>query len=142
MVQRAPRNRLFRGFNSFDSITPQTELFDFELVKRDLLNHFQTAKGERVMRPNFGSAIWDLLFEPFDADTREAIISDVDSIIDQESRVILQRLNITEFDHGLRLDIQVLYVPLDVFGTFQVEFDRRNTDTKAVGNISTIEDLA
>lgn len=141
MVQRAIRNRLFKGFNSFDSITPQTELFDLELVKRDLLNHFETAKGERVMRPDFGSAIWDLLFEPFDADTREAIISDVDSIIDQESRVVLQRLDIVEFDHGLRLNIQVLYVPLDVFETFQVEFDRRNTATNAVGNISTVEDL-
>ena len=28
-----------------------------------------TAPGERVMRPQFGCAIWDLLFEPVNADT-------------------------------------------------------------------------
>ena len=28
-----------------------------------------TAPGERVMRPNFGCAIWDLLFEPINANT-------------------------------------------------------------------------
>lgn len=141
MVQRARRSRLFRGFSSFDSITPQTELFDFELVKRDILNHFETVKGERVMRPDFGSSIWDLLFEPFDADTREAIIADVNSIIDQESRVVLQRLDIIEFDHGLRLDVQVLYIPLDTFGSFQVDFDRRNLPAQSASSGNIIEDL-
>lgn len=28
-----------------------------------------TAPGERVMRPNFGCKIWDLLFEPINANT-------------------------------------------------------------------------
>jgi len=28
-----------------------------------------TAPGERVMRPDFGCAIWDLLFEPINANT-------------------------------------------------------------------------
>jgi len=139
MVERAVRKRLFRGFSSVDIIRPQTEVFDINLVKRDLLNHFHTSRGERVMRPNFGSLIWDLLFEPFDDDTREAIIADVESVIAQETRVILQDIGITEFEHGLRLDITVLYEPLGVFGTFEVEFDRRNQRTNQ-GSII-IEDL-
>lgn len=139
MVERTVRNRIFRGFSSIDTITPQTQLFDIELVKRDLLNHFHTTKGERVMRPNFGSLIWDLLFEPFDEDTREAVISDVESIIAQETRVILQDVNIIEFEHGLRLDISVIYEPLGVFGSFEVSFDRRNQITSQ--NSGIIEDL-
>ena len=139
MVGRTVRSRLFRGFNSVDAIKPQTHIFDIDLVKRDLLNHFHTAKGERVMRPNFGSFLWDLLFEPFDEDTREAIIADVEDVIAQETRVILQGIDVVEFEHGLRLDIKVFYEPLGVVGTFEIEFDRRN---QIISQDSiTIEDL-
>ena len=126
MAQKINRKQLFRGFSSFDRIKPKTEIVDIELIKRDLLNHFFTIKGERVMRPNFGSIIWDMLFEPFDDLVREAIVSDVQNIISQEPRVRLQNLNIFEYEQGLRIDVEVLYVPFDVIGTFDIEFDRRN----------------
>ncbi len=118
--------RLFRGFSSIDQIKPGTEITDIDLVKRDLLNHFFTMRGERVMRPEFGSIIWNLLFEPFDGTTREAIIADAQSIIAQEPRVELDKIDILEFEHGIRLNIAVFYVPFKTFGTFQIEFDRRN----------------
>ena len=127
MVEIIGRKRLFRGFSSIEKITPNTEITDIDLVKRDLLNHFFTQKGERVMRPEFGSIIWNLLFEPFDGTTREAIIADVESIIAQEPRVELEKLDVLEFEHGIRLNIALFYVPLNAFRTFEIEFDRRNT---------------
>jgi hypothetical protein len=33
-----------------------------------------TAPGERVMRPKFGCKIWDLLFEPINANTGQVLI--------------------------------------------------------------------
>lgn len=126
MVERATRNKLFRGYSSFDSIRPNTAIFDIELVKQDLLNHFHTSRGERVMRPNFGSTIWDLLFEPFDQELKDAVVADVQNVIDQEPRVILQTIDVIEFEHGLRINISVIYNGLDVIGTFELEFDRRN----------------
>lgn len=126
MVERAIRNKLFRGFSSFESIRPKTEIFDIELVKQDLLNHFHTSRGERVMRPDFGSIIWDLLFEPFDQDLKDAVVADVQNVIDQEPRVTLRTVDVIEFEHGLRINISVIYNPLDVVGTFELEFDRRN----------------
>ena len=124
--KRFRRTQLFRGFSSIDKRRPDTELSDIELVKRDLLNHFHTVPGERVMRPQFGSMIWDLLFEPFDADTREAVISDAINIISQEPRVELQTIDVLEFEHGLRLNIAVLYVPFNAIQNFEIDFDRRN----------------
>lgn len=121
------RKQLFRGFSSIGKTTPATEITDIDLVKRDLLNHFFTIKGERVMRPEFGSAIWNLLFEPFDGTTREAILSDVQNIIAQEPRVELQNIDILEFEHGLRLNVSLFYVPFNAFSTFEIEFDRRNS---------------
>ena len=127
MATKIKRTDLFKGFSSIDIINPNNaELVDIELIKRDLLNHFETIKGERVMRPDFGSIIWDMLFEPFDDLVREAVISDAQNIIAQETRVELNSLDVFEFEQGLRLDIEVIFLPFNVLGTFEVEFDRRN----------------
>lgn len=128
MAEKINRTQLFRGFSSIDITNPNNaELVDIELIKRDLLNHFHTIRGERVMRPNYGSIIWDMLFEPFDEMVRDAILSDAQDIIAQETRVELSRLDVFEFEQGLRLDIEVLYVPFNVVETFEIDFDRRNS---------------
>ncbi len=38
-------------------------------IERSMRMILGTAPGERVMRPNFGCAIWDLLFEPMNTNT-------------------------------------------------------------------------
>ena len=48
---------IFRGFSTVDTVKAPFSLSDMELVKRDLLNEFNTRKGERVMRPNFGCIV-------------------------------------------------------------------------------------
>lgn len=126
MVQRANRSKLFRGFSSTNKITPRTETFDIDLVKNDILNHFSTAKGERLMRPNFGSIIWDLLFEPYDDTVRDEVIADVEDIVGLDSRVTLQSVDVIEFEHGLRVNVAVIYHPIEALETFDIEFDRRN----------------
>lgn len=138
MVQKINRKQLFRGFSSVERIDPRTEITDINLIKRDLLNHFFTIKGERVMRPTFGSIIWDMLFEPFDELVREAVIADVQNIIAQEPRVELQDLNVFEYEQGLRIDVEVLYVPFNVVGTFDINFDRRNAIQTIDNSIITI----
>jgi len=126
MAQKINKKQLFRGFSSYGRINPKTEIVDIELIKRDLLNHFHTIKGERVMRPDFGSIIWDLLFEPFDSDVRDAIVSDAQDIIAQEPRVERQNIEVFEFEHGIRIDIDLLYTPFNAVDTLEVNFDRRN----------------
>jgi len=51
---------IFKGFSTVNKVKAPYTLTDMALVKQDLLNEFNTRKGERVMRPNFGSIIWDL----------------------------------------------------------------------------------
>jgi phage baseplate assembly protein W len=53
----------YRGLSTLGQ-NKKFRLTDIELVKRDLLNHFQIRKGEKLMNPNFGSIIWNMLFEP------------------------------------------------------------------------------
>ena len=116
---------LFQGYSTIGAGPRNNELADIELVKRDLLNQFHTRKGERVMYPNFGSIIWDLVFEPLDETNKEAIQNNAITIISSEPRVELSDVKIIEFEHGIRLEIDILYKPLNALGTLEVEFDRR-----------------
>jgi uncharacterized protein len=50
-----------------------------------------TAPGERVMRPQFGCRIWDLLFEPINANTLGLMAEAVrDAVSQWEPRVTLE----------------------------------------------------
>lgn len=116
------------GFSTYGKQEPPFRLVDMELAKADLLYAFQTRKGERVMRPTFGSIIHDLLFEPFDANTKAAVIEDGRRIISEDPRFQLASINVTEMEHSLRLDISLNYIPLDVVTSMAIDFDRSNAE--------------
>lgn len=116
------------GFSTVERNTPPFTLEGFELAKRDLQNAFLTRLGERVMRPDFGTIIHDLLFEPFDQDTQEAISTDAARIIGQDPRLALVSMDVRELEHTLRLDIVLNYISLDVVETLSIEYDRQNIE--------------
>lgn len=119
------KSKLFVGYSTVVTNSKIQQFADIELIKRDLLNHFYTRRGERVMMPTYGCGIWNLLFEPFDAVTKDAIIYESQQVIEADSRVRWQQINATEFEHGFQVQMDLLYVPYDVIDTFSLDFDRR-----------------
>lgn len=67
---------------------------NLNIVKRDLLNHIFTAKGERVMMPNFGTRIPSLPFEPIDTKTLRIVEDDIREVINYDPRVELMDLKV------------------------------------------------
>ena len=116
------------GFSTYGKKSPPFTLEGVELVKQDLLNEFMTKRGERVMRPTYGTIIFDLLFEPFDEQVSEEVAEDARRIISKDPRVQLVNLNITELEQSLRLDILLNYVPLDIVESLFVEYDTKNAN--------------
>lgn len=58
-----------------------------------------TAPGERLMRPNFGCRIWDLLFEPINANTLGLMAVAVREALGQwEPRVDVESVNVEPLD--------------------------------------------
>ena len=114
----------FRGFNTVDRIRAPYTLEGQDLVKRDLLNTFYTRKGERVMRPEYGSIIWDLLMNPDDTATEKEIRDDVLRIIDADPRVDHLRTTIIYMDHTIRLEIDLKYVLLNDSDILYLEYIR------------------
>lgn len=115
---------VFKGFSTVDRIRAPYTLTDMELVKRDLLNEFETRKGERVMRPNFGSIVHDLLMNPEDGFTVEEIRADIERIVEKDGRVELLDVNIYLTDHTVRADVHLKYVILESEDTLYLEFTR------------------
>ena len=114
----------FQGFSTIDRIRAPYTLEGRDLVKRDLLNTFYTKKGERVMRPEYGSIIWDLLMNPDDTATEKEIREDVLRIIDGDPRVDHLKTTIIYMDHTIRLEIDLKYVLLNDSDILYLEYTR------------------
>lgn len=121
----ASTNRTTPAFYvGFNSLGP---LYDYNLVKQDLLNHFNTRVGERVMEPNYGSIIWDMTFEHMNDNNRQLIIDDVKRIIAMEPRVELIGLDVREITNGYIVDCQLFYYEINLSDSLTLQFDLRNS---------------
>jgi phage baseplate assembly protein W len=80
------------------------------------------------MHPDFGSIIWDMLFEPMTSDNLQLIIDDCYQIVAADGRVQIRDIKLTEYDNGLQLQIDLYYQPLDIVEVFSIEFDRRSVE--------------
>lgn len=119
---------VYIGFSTVDQPTPDWVFQNVELVKRDLLNTFRTRLGERVMRPEYGTRIYDLLMDPFDGETRNAIEQDVERVISEEPRVELVSQEVTELDQVIRIEAVLSFTPGNSTDTLFIEYDRRNQE--------------
>ena len=116
----------YRGFSSKE-FKKNFKLYDFELCKQDLINHFNIRKGEKLENPDFGTIVWDILFEPFTQAVREQIAKDVEKIINFDKRIRVDNILIDATEYGLRIEAELTYLPLDLKDTLRLDFDRRNS---------------
>jgi phage baseplate assembly protein W len=64
-----------------------------EDIDRSILMVLSTAKGERLMRPQFGCRIWDQLFDPINANTMGRMSQSVrDSLSQWEPRITVEEV--------------------------------------------------
>jgi len=113
---------IFKGFNTIDNNKAPFNLTDEDLIKRDLLNHFYTKRGERFMRPNFGSIIHDIIMNPLDGMTVSDIKEDVEKIIESDSRVNLDDIRVLVEDQTVRCEVDITFNILKTSETLYLEF--------------------
>jgi phage baseplate assembly protein W len=117
-------NQFSRGFSTVDSVSNDIQLFDAQLIKQDLYNHFNTKKGERVMYPEFGTIIWDLIYEPLTESLKQAIQNDVNRILRNDPRLRPTQVFIIEKDFGLLIEATVEYSFNNQVDNLQFTFNR------------------
>lgn len=127
--RRITRKPYFVGFNTVDNPNPPYSLTNIELVKRDILNHFATPMGSRVMLPEFGTRIYEYLFDPFDEYTKNAIIEDAVNVVKSDPRVELVTINVYQEDQALNIIMDLLFKPESVTDNLFVTFSLRDSET-------------
>lgn len=116
----------YSGFSSKNS-EQNFKLYDSELVKQDLINHFYIRKGEKLENPNFGTIIWDLLFEQFTETVKNLIVKDVENVINYDPRIVVNSVLVDTTDQGIRIEADITYVPFNITEKMTFDFDKRNS---------------
>lgn len=122
--QAVKKSQFYRGFTSTGN-QGSTKLFDFDLICKDILNHFNTRKGERVMNPAFGSDIWNLLMEPLTDEVKDLLTSDVNRICTSDPRVTPIQMDLIEVENGYILELTLLLNGTDQTRNMRLQFDQK-----------------
>jgi phage baseplate assembly protein W len=118
---------MYNGFSTIDR-SKNFRITDIETVKQDLMNHFSIRRGEKLMNPNFGCAIWDVLFEPFDNNARTVINDEVRRIISYDPRVNATNIVATEYESGIQVQIEIVLLSTNQKDVLVAKFDREAED--------------
>jgi len=119
----------YKGFSS-SAVKKNFKLYDIDLVKQDLINHFYIRKGEKLENPDFGTVIWDILFEPFTEEVKTIIAKDVEEIVNYDPRVQVNEIQIDNTEQGIRIQASVTYLPFNINESMTFTFDKQNKTIK------------
>lgn len=119
---------VYKGFNS-RSLYTKFKLYDIDLIKQDLLNHFNIKRGEKLENPEFGTIIWSMLFEPMTTENIKIISNDVEEIINRDPRTQASNLTVDSTEYGVRIEVDLTYIPLDYTERMAIDFDKSNLPT-------------
>lgn len=79
----------YHGFSTAQYLSTKQNmtLMGIATVKRDLMNHIFTRKGERLMMPRFGTTIPELVFEPIDSNTVQEVRDQLNYVFNYDPRI-------------------------------------------------------
>lgn len=118
--------KMYKGFSTINNNSENFSLYDFQLIQQDLLNHFYTRQGERLMNPSFGCVIWSLLYEPLTPEIKNIITNNVNTIINYDPRITANKVIVTAYETGIQIECMLTYLPYNVSQSMQLRFDQNN----------------
>jgi phage baseplate assembly protein W len=121
----AQGTQVFKGFSSRAELT-NYKLYDFDLIKQDLINRLSVRKGERVENPEFGTIIYDVIFEPLTEALKQAIADDISNNLNADPRLSTQDIVVSESEHGISVQATITYVPYNITEKLTFSFDENS----------------
>lgn len=100
----------FVGFSTIDQFKKFT-LTDFDLIKRDLLNAFSIRQGELPGRPQYGTMLWDFVFENQISELQRNIEAEVQRVAAGDPRIQITQVAVFPQDNGFLLQLEIVIRP-------------------------------
>jgi phage baseplate assembly protein W len=115
----------FIGFNTQGQYKKFT-LTDYELVKRDLLNALNIRQGQLPGRPEYGTALWDNLFENQTTETERAITNEIQRVAGGDPRLQINQVELFQQQNGMLIQIELVIVPSTDAERLSIFFDQQS----------------
>tara|TARA_Y200000002_G_scaffold154300_1_gene127592 strand:- start:15 stop:437 length:423 start_codon:yes stop_codon:yes gene_type:complete len=116
----------FKGFSS-RADKSNFKLYDFALIRQDLIHRLSVRKGERVENPEFGTIVYDVLFEPLTDAVKQAVADDITANLNADPRLQTEEIVVSEFEQGISVQATIRYVPYNVVEKLTFSFDENAT---------------
>jgi phage baseplate assembly protein W len=110
-------------------------LVDEQLVLRDFLNAFNIRQGDKVGQPDYGTTIWDYVFDPNVTEVINSIENEVRRIASQDTRIILNNVAAYPWDNGVLIEVQMAFQPFNNPVDFSFLLDKQSQLTQPVSQI-------
>lgn len=115
----------FIGFNTQQQYKKFT-LLDGDLVKRDLLNAFNIRQGQLPGRPQYGTILWDNLFENQTNETIQNITTEIQRVAGGDPRLQIGSIEIFPQENGILIQVEIVIVPSTDAERLSIFFDQQN----------------
>jgi phage baseplate assembly protein W len=112
----------FIGFNTQGQFKKFT-LTDFALIKRDLLNAFNIRQGQLPGRPDYGTVLWDFLFENQVEELQSSIEQEVQRVAGGDPRIFISDIQAYPQRNGILIELQLQIVATTDSERLNVFFD-------------------
>ena len=118
--------KTYKGFSTVDPDQTGFNLYDLQLVKQDIINHFHIRQGELLSNPEFGTIIWDILYEPLTERLKDVIVENVSTIINYDPRVNVVDVVVDQYESGIQIEATLMFLPYNISEQMRFTFDQNN----------------
>lgn len=102
---------VYKGFSTVSSDAQKKfVLTDRKLIKQDLINALNIRPGSVVMQPTVGCIVWQMLFEQLTQTAMNDIAANITSIVNNDVRLNLQKLDVSQNQNSIIITMTLLYV--------------------------------
>jgi len=112
----------FIGFNTINQVKKFT-LTDFPLIKQDLLNAFNIRQGELPGRPEYGTLLWNFLFENQVEELQNNIVAEIQRVAGGDPRVFISDIQIFPQENGILIQLELTVTPSTDASRLAIFFD-------------------
>ena len=117
------------GLNKPTVSSKKYRMTDEQLVVRNYINALSIRQGEKVGKPEYGTILWQFLFEPNTGDNQYKIEEELRRVASLDPRLNLLDIRIYIHDNGVLVEIQASVAPFNNYDIFRLFF---NTETNTV----------
>lgn len=108
-------------------------LTDSQLVVQDFTNSLNIPQGSKVGQPEYGTTLWDFVFEPNTIDVQAQIENEVRRIASEDPRIDINTVASYPRENGILIEVQLSVAPFNNPLTTSIFLNQETNQALLVG---------